>query len=245
MAAELSALASPPDAPSESDYRSFCMALEASARGRAFLAEYARRNRNADTEMLLVALDRLETLVRADGSALNRLRDDLRLLLIAIRLARPDIDAATPLTKAAKLATLLDMLESRIDNMADSKPAEIVLPEEPAALFVEPERPPLRVVPPADEPELPMPQPAAAAPAIALVQEPGKIEPEPVAVWEPIFGPDHVPVLPAVSAAMPEITFIENAPAKANAATPAPAKRTDVLAAIAAMSDAERIALFT
>ena len=45
----------PPAAPSEDDYQAFCAALSESARGRAFLAEYARRNRNADTEVLLAA----------------------------------------------------------------------------------------------------------------------------------------------------------------------------------------------
>ncbi len=38
-----------PGAPDEADYHAFCTALSESARGRAFLAEYARRNRNADT----------------------------------------------------------------------------------------------------------------------------------------------------------------------------------------------------
>ena len=53
---------------SEPDYRAFCAALEASARGRAFLAEYARRNRQADTATVLAALDRLETLVRSQNA---------------------------------------------------------------------------------------------------------------------------------------------------------------------------------
>ena len=44
-----------PDAPDETDYHAFCTALSESARGRAFLAEYARRNRNADTRPLLTA----------------------------------------------------------------------------------------------------------------------------------------------------------------------------------------------
>ena len=59
MANEPLALAiRPPDAPDEDEYRTLCAALSASARGRAFLAEYARRNRNADTEALLAAIGR-------------------------------------------------------------------------------------------------------------------------------------------------------------------------------------------
>ncbi len=151
----------------EDDYRSLCAAIESSARGRDFLAEFARRNRHADTEMLVGALDRLETLMRAEGTALERLRDELRLLLIAIRLARPEIEAAGPLTKAAKLASLLNLLERRIDAMAENKPAEAA----PAAEDTAPAPAPLTIVPRPDEPELPIPQPAAAAPpSIALVQ---------------------------------------------------------------------------
>ena len=43
---------------------------------------------------LLAAIGRIEARLRADASAVQRLRDDLRMLLIAIRLARPEIDAA-------------------------------------------------------------------------------------------------------------------------------------------------------
>ena len=75
--------------------------------------------------MLLAALNRLEALMRADGTALERLRDELRLLLIAIRLARPDIDAASPLTKAAKLASLLDLMQRRIDAMVETKAVDL------------------------------------------------------------------------------------------------------------------------
>ena len=97
MANEPLALAiRPPDAPTEDEFLTLCAALSASGRGRAFLAEYTRRNRNADTEALLEAIGRLEDRLRADASAVQRLRDDLRMLLIAVRLARPEIDAAGP-----------------------------------------------------------------------------------------------------------------------------------------------------
>ena len=61
---------------SEPDYRAFCAALEASARGRAFLAEFARRNRHADTATVLAALDRLEAQVarQSAGSDADRIR---------------------------------------------------------------------------------------------------------------------------------------------------------------------------
>ncbi len=120
----------PPDALSDDEYRTLCEALAESARGRAFLAEYARRNRHADTEALLAAIARIEAHMRADASAVQRLRDDLRMLLIAIRLARPEIDTAGPAAKAVKLSALLDLLERRIDAMSEAKPAVLAPAEE-------------------------------------------------------------------------------------------------------------------
>jgi hypothetical protein len=195
------AIAPLPEAPSEDDYRSFCAALSESGRGRAFLEEYARRSRHADTQALLAAIERLEARLQADGSAVQRLRDDLRMLLIAIRLARPEIDAANPATQVAKLSKLLDLLERRIDAMAS--PADTA-PDESAQA----ERAPLAVVPPHDEPELPIPSPENAQPLpISLVADTAVIAP---AMAEP-------------------------------AALPPP----DPLAAIMALSEDERLALFT
>jgi hypothetical protein len=195
----------PPAAPSEDDFLALCAALSESARGRAFLAEYARRNRHADTEALLVAIGRIEARLRADASAVQRLRDDLRMLLIAIRLARPEIDAADPATQPAKL---LDLLERRIDAMAEAKPAD-AMPDEPA----ETARAHLAVVPPPDEPELPIPSPTSAqAPAIVLVHDLEKTS---------------APRVPAVI--------------EAGVSAPPP----DPLAAIMALSEDERLALFT
>jgi hypothetical protein len=264
MPNDANALAIPPQAaaPREGDYQAFCAALSESERGRAFLAEYARRNRNADTEMLLAALDRLTALVRADAAALDRLRDELRMLLIAIRLARPEIDAANMPAKAARLTVLLETLERRIEAMAGAKPAEIAPPEAALGTPAMPDEPALQdtrarlaVVPPPDEPELPIPSPASVqAPAITLVHDPEKhahgLDP-----WvEPVFGQDHVQKKRvqkqnAISdAMMPEVAFV-GAPAgpavaKKIAAKPA-APRPDALAAIMALSEDERLALFT
>jgi len=150
----------------EEDYRTFCAALESTQRGRDFLVEYARRNRNADTELLLDSLDRIETMMRAEGAARDRLQDELRVLLIAIRLARPDINSATALTKAARLVDLLDMMERRIDAMVENKDLPPITEEPLPALAA------LSVVPRPDEPELPIPSFASTLPPppIALVQ---------------------------------------------------------------------------
>jgi hypothetical protein len=229
MANEPLALAiRPPDAPNEDEFLTLCATLSASGRGRAFLAEYTRRNRNADTEALLVAIGRLEDRLRADASAVQRLRDDLRMLLIAVRLARPEIDAAGTAARAAKLSKLLDLLEQRLDAMAGGKAADTV-----------PSR--LSVVPRLDEPELPIPSPTSAqAPTIALVHDPEK--------WEPVFGQDHAQTnIVPIAAAMPQVAVAETAPPPAvekPAVAPA-ATRRDPLAAIMALSEDERLALFT
>jgi hypothetical protein len=56
----------PPARPAQDDYDSICATVMASARGRRFLAEYARRNRNADTRLVLGAIERIEALIRGE-----------------------------------------------------------------------------------------------------------------------------------------------------------------------------------
>src|SRR5271155_5403736 len=46
--------------PSEEDYEAISEAFMETARGRWFLGEYAKRNRNADTRMVLDAVERIE-----------------------------------------------------------------------------------------------------------------------------------------------------------------------------------------
>ncbi|MBC8012567.1 MAG: hypothetical protein H7X74_00520, partial [Methyloceanibacter sp.] len=52
-----------PSHPSPEAYAALESLLRASPRGRWFLAEYARRNRTAETEMLLEAIARIERAV--------------------------------------------------------------------------------------------------------------------------------------------------------------------------------------
>jgi len=46
--------------PTEADYEAICSAFMETARGRWFLGEYGKRNRNADTRMVLDAVERIE-----------------------------------------------------------------------------------------------------------------------------------------------------------------------------------------
>jgi len=64
---------------SEADYDMIESAVLETTRGRWFLAEYARRNRHADTTMLLSAIERLEASLRGEPTPqlVDRLRFDL------------------------------------------------------------------------------------------------------------------------------------------------------------------------
>ncbi|MBI1203582.1 MAG: hypothetical protein GC182_13840 [Rhodopseudomonas sp.] len=139
----------------EEDYRSFCAALRASARGRAFLGEYARRNRHTDTELVLEALARLERTARnqAMPSEAERIRQDLRALLNTLHAARPQLDNSPGAIRAATLTSLIDFMQARIEGL------------------LAPNRQPLSEVPPPEQPELPIPRPSSMTPPqIALVQ---------------------------------------------------------------------------
>ena len=116
-----------PNAPDEGDYQAFCEALSASARGRAFLAEYARRNRNADTEQLLAAIGRLQSLVAtpATPETLETIKQELRALHDEIVMAQCELDASILATKAAKLAELMALVERRIANMLEAPGREV------------------------------------------------------------------------------------------------------------------------
>ncbi len=78
----------------QEDYLAIEAAVMETARGRWFLSEYARRNRNADTDTLLGAIDKLEkTLVkeRAPGMAVERLKMDLADIAHSIEKTKEEI----------------------------------------------------------------------------------------------------------------------------------------------------------
>ena len=83
---------------SEADYEAIEGAVMETARGRWFLAEYARRNRQADTTMLLKALDRIESAMRGEHSVepVDRIRFDLVEMAKAIARTKTEIAAIKP-----------------------------------------------------------------------------------------------------------------------------------------------------
>jgi hypothetical protein len=134
-------LASEPEAPSEAEYEAFFAALAESARGRAFLAEHARRSRSADTAVLLASVQRLEGLVGSQpASAVDDERQELRALLDAIRGMHAELDTAALSMQVAKLAALLDVVQQRIETIVTPPRQEETAP------------PPVAEAPPAAEP---------------------------------------------------------------------------------------------
>jgi hypothetical protein len=83
----------PPALPAQGDYDAICTTVMESARGRWFLQEYARRNRNADTRVVLDAIERIEAVIRGDRGrdAYQSFRGDLLEMARAIAQTRAEV----------------------------------------------------------------------------------------------------------------------------------------------------------
>lgn len=75
------------------DYDAIEAAVMETQRGRWFLAEYARRNRNTDTDAVLTTLERIERAIRRDRAApdIDRIRLDLADMAEAISRTKQEI----------------------------------------------------------------------------------------------------------------------------------------------------------
>jgi|SRR5689334_18791843 hypothetical protein len=233
----------PFDSPDERDYQAFCDALATSARGRAFLAEYTRRNRNADTEQLLVAIDRLQSLATTPSApqTSEAIKQELRALLDEIVMAQCELEARILATKTAKLAEMIALVERRLSNMLEAPRVELAAIETAVPpsdnrhdAQEESERNHLAVVPLPEQPELPIPSPVAIQPpSIALVRSETKIA-------EVAFV--EMPIPPAQSEThVPDSGSSASFDKRAQPAAPP----QDALATIMALSEVERLALFT
>jgi len=116
------------EAPMPADYDALCAALGATARGRAFLDEHARRARQKDTALALQALSRLEEQLRKRDTtteATARFRGELRALHSAVVSARTNfIRFEGMLAKRETVMALFDMLELRITEMLAEVPGD-------------------------------------------------------------------------------------------------------------------------
>jgi len=101
--------------PQEADYDAVYAAVTATDRGRWFLAEFASRNRHADTGSLIAAIARIEAAVRSDGAGRERIgRPDIS--AVAERLA----DIAFGLRERAADAALCDALDAAVREICDT-----------------------------------------------------------------------------------------------------------------------------
>jgi len=82
----------------DSDYDTICAAIMATARGRWFLEEFARRNRNADITVVLAAIQRIEAAVRDTNAreAHQSIRADLLEMARTIAATRAEIAGIKP-----------------------------------------------------------------------------------------------------------------------------------------------------
>ena len=88
----------PPQPPAEGEYDLICTTMAESARGRWFLDEHARRNRNTDTLVVLAAIERIEAMIRGEREqqAYQSFRHDLLDMAKAITQTRAEVAAIKP-----------------------------------------------------------------------------------------------------------------------------------------------------
>jgi hypothetical protein len=121
--------------PTEADYDAICGAFMETARGRWFLSEYARRNRNADTRMVLDAVERIEATLATQktvpGHSLAELLPAITELIADTRqrilesLPKTDIRPATePIQRAA--GVLRDVAWTLRESGADTRVCDLL-----------------------------------------------------------------------------------------------------------------------
>ena len=271
----------PAEALAKADYEALCAALSATARGRAFLDEHARRARQQDTVLALQALSGLEEQLRkrdSESEGTARFHGELRALRSAIVSARTNFTRFEGmLAKRETVMALFDMLELRITEMLAEAPDEtepqaanenelLAAAETQATLAavhaalatVEPPPPPLR--PPEVAAKTPVKVDLHVA-AVAKTESAAAAPQAPTIVaLEPRWsldaghaerGPGRADQRekPAVQAmAAPALSEFESFPDEIFAPPrpePAPARQQDIVALINALTQAEKIALFS
>jgi hypothetical protein len=107
------------EAVSEEDYQALLAALSASARGRAFLDEYARRQRQTDTTALLEAVARLEAHLASQASP--DVAHELNALAEGVRSLSAQIDAVQLTVAVTQLAASLQDVQQRLPAPASDR----------------------------------------------------------------------------------------------------------------------------
>ena len=153
----------PPHGMSEVDYEAIEAAVTETVRGRWFLAEFARRNKQAETRLLLDAMARLEATVAAGQVALPSADPSIRLLVQRIKEIASSLGEVAGEMRAAGIEdNLVESVEAQgraIAGMMRTAAPSLAASPAPAAA---------RIAPPS-EPRLPR---ADLPPALARRPEP-------------------------------------------------------------------------
>ena len=112
------------DLPDEADYDAVLAALMATDRGCRFLAEYADRNRHADTTAIVSAIARIEATLRGDGPPRADAAGDL--MEIAAAIDRIEAALAAGTTAAPDISAAIERLLD-IAFMLHERPVEATL----------------------------------------------------------------------------------------------------------------------
>ncbi len=223
------------EAVSEEDYQAFLAALSASARGRAFLDEYARRQRHTDTAALLDAVTRLEAQLASQPPRADDIAHELNALAENVRGLRSQIDAVQLTGAVTQLAATLETIQQRVSALASDRQPEANSDVEPKRMQAEPQ--PV-------QPPFSLALTAVAAQAIAAADA----EDEPIKVIKagtippppPFAGEDFADSNLDVQALAED----ERA-AQHDHAIPQSGIATDPMLQLMALSEEERLALFT
>jgi len=205
---------------SEEDYQALLALLSATARGRAFLDEHARRARHADTGVLLAAVARIEAQLAAQPTR-DEVFAELAALGESVRGVRSQIDAAQLTAAVTKLAATLDNVQQRLTTPAAEPvpaPTAVQQPEAKSAPEPKPVQPPFALAL------------TAVAAQVLAAAEPDE---EPVKVLKAGTIP---PPPPFAGEDFASDDLQSDAP---------PAERDDPMRPIMALSEEERLALFT
>lgn len=229
MAEHAATLPPPPrdDDADEAEFTALLGALQGTARGRRFLEEFARRQRNADTVMVLDAVARIEARLAAQQAepppgAPTAAVDELVRIIDEGRAA---------LAQAAEALAAVDALKAQFDTAGGPAAADTGAAPAPEPVHApEPTRaapPPPADVPPADVP----------APEAAMIEPlPAAVLPTPApAVMPPADEPPEEEA--AVSLGQALLT-------EGMVTLPAP-PAADALAALRRMTQADKLAFFS
>ena len=175
----------PPQGMTEVDYEAIEAAVTETVRGRWFLNEFARRNRLAETRLLLDAMARLETTVAAQQTFLPSADPSIRMLVQRIKEIAEQLDG---LARDMRKDGVEDRHWTAVEHqsravsglMRSAAPARSAAPPiearlEPAPLPATPAAQPSPRLPRADLPATlmahhkPAPSPAPADPRLALL----------------------------------------------------------------------------